>query len=177
MQIGEVFKILSYWYHGKIIDQSKIYTLRCGRLVAVRNPAMRYVSILNWRRRGQSMKKLFSIFLLAFSCNSIAGWVEYSTQANGDVFFFDDARIETNGDQINVWSRVRYKTSVMGAASYQSFLRLDCSKNSETELQSTFYSDGEWSKPAMATNTNAKPEKQIKPGSASLRLVNLLCKE
>jgi len=123
------------------------------------------------------MKQLLSIFLLTFSCNLMAEWVEYTTQSNGDVFFYDNARVEKQGDQISVWTRVKYKTSVMGASSFQSLLKFDCSEDSETVLQSTFYSDGDWIKPAMATNTNAKPKNSIKPNSPSGQLLIILCKE
>ena len=123
------------------------------------------------------MKQLLSLFLLTFSCNSMAEWIEYTTRSNGDVYFYDDARIEKNGNQISVWTRVRYKTSVMAASSYQSFLTLDCSENSETVLQSTFYTDRDWNKPAMATNTTAKPKITIKENSATGQLVDILCKD
>ena len=123
------------------------------------------------------MKQLLSILLLTFSCNLMAEWIEYSTKSNGDVFFYDNARVEKNGNQISVWTRVRYKTSVMSASSYQSFLRLDCTENSETVLQSTFYTDRDWNTPAMATNTNAKPKKLVKPNSATGQLVNILCRD
>jgi len=107
----------------------------------------------------------------------MAEWIEYSTRSNGDIYFYDAARIEKNGSQISVWTRVRYKTSVMAASSYQSFLRLDCSEKSEVIVQSTFFSDKEWSKPAMATNTTAKPKKAIKEKSATSQLVNILCND
>lgn len=107
----------------------------------------------------------------------MAEWIEYTTRSNGDVYFYDDARIEKNGNQISVWTRVRYKTSVMAASSYQSFLTLDCSENSETVLQSTFYTDRDWNKPAMATNTTAKPKITIKENSATGQLVDILCKD
>ena len=123
------------------------------------------------------MKQLLSVFLLTFSCNSMAEWIEYTTRSNGDVYFYEDARIEKNGNQISVWTRVRYKTSVMAASSYQSFLTLDCSENSETVLQSTFYTDRDWNKPAMATNTTAKPKITIKENSATGQLVDILCKD
>ena len=123
------------------------------------------------------MKQLLSVFLLTFSCNSMAEWIEYTTRSNGDVYFYDDARIEKNGNQISVWTRVRYKTSVMAASSYQSFLTLDCSENSETVLQSTFYTDRDWNKPAMATNATAKPKITIKENSATGQLVDILCKD
>ena len=110
-----------------------------------------------------------------FSCNVMAEWVEYTTRSNGDVYYYDDSRVEINGNQISVWSRIRFKTSVMAASSYESFLRLDCSENSETILQSTFYSDKNWNKPAMATNTNPKPKKYIKTNSATRQLINILC--
>jgi len=121
------------------------------------------------------MKQLLPIFLLTFSCNVMAEWVEYTTRSNGDMYYYDDSRVEINGNQISVWSRIRFKTSVMAASSYESFLLLDCSENSETILQSTFYSDKNWNKPAMATNTNAKPKKYIKANSATRQLINILC--
>jgi len=122
------------------------------------------------------MRSLLSILLLTFSSTLVAEWVEYTTRLNGDVYFYDDARVEKDGYQINVWSRVRYKTSVMGASSYQSNLRLNCSENLETTLQSTFYSDKDWNTPAMATNFNVKPEKKVKSDSATGLLIEILCK-
>jgi len=123
------------------------------------------------------MKKLILIFVLTFSSGAMAEWIEYSVRSNGDVHFFDNTRVERDGKQISVWTRVRYKTSIMAAASYQNLLRLDCSENSETILQDTFYTDKDWTKPAMATNSNPKPKKSIKPNSATMLLVGILCKE
>lgn len=107
----------------------------------------------------------------------MAGWVEYSTRANGDVYFFDDARVQKDGNLVNVWNRIRYKSSVMGAASYQSLIKIDCSEHAETTLQSTFYSDKNWTTPAMATNTRAKPTVSINANSATQRLADILCKQ
>jgi len=123
------------------------------------------------------MKQVLSIFLLFLSSNVMAEWTEYSTRPNGDVFFYDNARVEKNGSLISVWTRVRYKRSVMAASSYQSLLRLDCSENSETVIQSTFYTDKDWNTPAMATNTNVKPAISIKENSATGQLANILCKD
>ena len=123
------------------------------------------------------MKKLVSIILLTFSCSAIAEWVEFSTRSNGDVFFYDSARVEKNGGEISVWTRVRYKTSVMAASSYQSLLKLDCEEKSETILQDTFYTDKDWTKPAMATNTNMKPAKSVKENSPISELLSILCEE
>ena len=123
------------------------------------------------------MKQALSILLLFLSSNVMAEWTEYSTRPNGDVFFYDTARVEKNGSLISVWTRVRYKRSVMAASSYQSLLRLDCSENSETVIQSTFYTDKDWNTPAMATNTNVKPAISIKENSATGQLVNILCKD
>jgi hypothetical protein len=122
------------------------------------------------------MKRLLLIFLLTFSCNATAEWVEYLTKPNGDVFFFDNARVQKNGNFVKVWNRIRYKTSVMAASSYQSLIRIDCAEYSETTLQSTFYTDKNWTTPAMATNTREKPTVKINANSASERLANILCK-
>ncbi len=124
-----------------------------------------------------NLKKLLPILLLAFSCNAMAEWVEYSTRANGDIHYFDDARVHKDGNLVRVWNRVRYKTSVMGASSYQSLLKIDCAEHSETILQSTFYTDKNWTTPAMATDTMAKPRVHIKTDSATQHLVEILCKQ
>ena len=121
------------------------------------------------------MKQLLTILLLTVSFNATAEWVEYTTRSNGDVFFYDDAKVDKQGNEISVWSRVRYKTSVMAASSYQSLLKLDCVDRSEIILQDTFYTDKYWKKPAMATNTNAKPKTSIAENSASWSLINILC--
>jgi len=121
------------------------------------------------------MRQILFILLLTFSNNSIAEWIEYSTRTNGDVYFFDDTRVHNSANQIKVWNRVRYKTSIMGASSYQSLLKIDCSNQAETTLQSTFYSDKDWNTPAMATNMKEKPKKNINKNSATERLAELLC--
>jgi hypothetical protein len=121
------------------------------------------------------LKTLLFPPLLALSCNTMAAWVEYSTGPNGDVFYFDDARVQINGNLVSVWNRIRYKTSVMGASSYQSFMSIDCSEHSETTLQSTFYTDKNWTNPAMATNTKKKPTVSIDENSATQRLAYTLC--
>ena len=121
------------------------------------------------------MKKLLLILLLTFSCNTLAEWVEYSTRANGDVYFFDDARVQKDGNLVKVWNRIRYKSSVMGASSYQSFMKIDCAEHSETTLQRTFYTDKNWTTPAMATDTKEKPKVSINTNSATERLANILC--
>ena len=120
---------------------------------------------------------LLLLFLLmpTFSGNAMAEWVEYSTAANGDVFYFDNARVQKDGNLINVWNRVRYKSSVMGASSYQSFISIDCSEDSETTLQRTFYSDRDWTTPAMATDTKKKPKVYMDANSATKRLADMLC--
>lgn len=123
------------------------------------------------------MKKLVLIFLLACTFSVQAEWVEFSTKSNGDVFYFDNTRVENNGNEISVWIRVRYKTSIMAASSYQSLLRLDCSENSETVLQSTYFTDKDWAKPAMETNTNAKPKTVVAQNSATEQLIGILCND
>ena len=119
---------------------------------------------------------LLVLVLLTFSSNSMAEWVEYSTRQNGDIYFFDNARVEKNDNQISVWTRILYKTSVMGASSYQSFMKIDCSEKSEITSQTTFYSDTDWTTAAMATNPKEKPKKLIKADSATEQLAAILCK-
>ena len=102
-------------------------------------------------------------------------WRSYSQELNGDVYFFDPSRVERIENLQRVWSRVRYKTSVMGASSYQSLLEIDCSERTEKILQNTFFSDKHWEKPAMNTDMMAKPKRQIPDGSATARLSGILC--
>ena len=123
------------------------------------------------------MKQLLTIFLLTFSCSTLAEWVEFSTRPNGDIYFYDKSRVEMDDKQISVWTRVRYKTSIMAASSYQSLLRVDCSENSETILQSTFFTDKDWSEPAMATNTKPKPKTYVKENSPTALLMSILCED
>lgn len=122
------------------------------------------------------MKLLLLLGALSFSSGAMAEWIEFSTRSNGDVYYYDNARIEWDANHINLWTRIRYKTSVMAASSYQNHLRLDCSEKSEMVLQSTFFTDKDWTKPAMATNKNPKPKVNIKKGSATEQLIYILCK-
>jgi hypothetical protein len=126
---------------------------------------------------GVNLKILLLVTLLGFSGNAMAQWAEYATAANGDVFYFDDARVQKDGNLVSVWNRIQYKTSVMGASSYQSLMNIDCSEHSETTLQSTFYTDKNWTTPAMATNTKKKPKRSIKENSATRRLATILCQQ
>ncbi|MEM1200561.1 MAG: surface-adhesin E family protein [Pseudomonadota bacterium] len=106
-----------------------------------------------------------------------APWREYSQQPNGDIHFFDSSRVETAADLRKVWNRIRYKTSVMGAASYQSLLEIDCAQRTERILQNTFFSDKHWKTPSMGTDKTAKPKRQIAKGSATERLSGILCEQ
>jgi len=121
------------------------------------------------------MKQILFILLLVFSNDSIAAWVEYSTRENGDIYFYDDSRVLKEDHQLKLWHRILYKTSIMGASSHQSLLKIDCINHTEATLQSTFYSDKYWSKAAMATNMNATPIKSIKKDSATKLLSDILC--
>lgn len=121
------------------------------------------------------MKQLLLISLLTLSSSVRAEWVEYFAKPNGDVFFYDNARIEKQGNEVSVWTRVRYQRSVMAASSYQNLLKIDCVEGTETILQSTFFTDKHWTKPAMATNTHAKPAVRVMKESASASLVGVLC--
>ena len=125
---------------------------------------------------SMNMKILFLIFLLTFSCHANAEWVEYLTRTNGDIFYFDNARVDRSGDLVTVWNRIRYKTSVMGASSYQNLIEIDCSEFTEAILQSTFFIDQDWTTPAMATDNKKKPKVSIKTKSATEHLANILCK-
>lgn len=123
------------------------------------------------------MKRILLPMLLACSGNVMADWIEFSTRGNGDVYFYDKARINKEGSLVTVWTRVRYKTSVMAASSYQSLVRINCAEQSEVIVQHTFFTDKDWTKPAMATNTNEKPKIKVQQNTASALLVDKVCNE
>ncbi|MEM9605145.1 MAG: surface-adhesin E family protein [Pseudomonadota bacterium] len=123
------------------------------------------------------MKHALLIFLCVLSSNARAEWIEFSTRSNGDVHFYNNSRVTRDGDEINVWTRVRYKRSVMAASSYQRHVQLQCSENTVRILQDTFFTDKDWTKPAMATNMHAKPKQAIQHNSATKALAELLCEE
>ena len=102
-------------------------------------------------------------------------WRTYSQELNGDVYFFDASRVEASSNLRKVWSRIRYKTSVMGAQSYQSLLEIDCAERTERVLQNTFFSDKHWKEPAMNTDMTERPKRLIATGSATERLSGILC--
>lgn len=134
------------------------------------------------------MKKHQTIAFLTFATASIltvspvfadddekGEWRQYAQQPNGDIHFFDASRVETNNGVYRVWNRIRYKTSVMGASSYQNLLEIDCTQRTEKIVQNTFFSDKNWEKPAMSTDKNEKPKRQIEDGSATERLFEKVC--
>ena len=122
------------------------------------------------------MKYGLTIILLMLPWSAKAEWIEYATMGNGDVHFFDNSRIQKNGSLLKVWTRIRYKSSVMGASSYQSLMKIDCSEHTTITVQNTFYTDRGWKTPAMATDTTEKPKTNIKENSATDLLTDILCK-
>lgn len=104
-------------------------------------------------------------------------WRVYSEEANGDVYFFDASRVRTTPDPHIVWTRIRYKTSVMGASSSERLVEVDCSERTEKTLQRTFFSDRDWERPAMSTDMKEKPKRPIVAGSAAAHLSAILCEE
>ncbi|MDU8942876.1 surface-adhesin E family protein [Ovoidimarina sediminis] len=102
-------------------------------------------------------------------------WVMYAEKANGDLYFYDPSRVERIDALRRVWSGVRYKTSVMGAASFLTLLEIDCLEQTQRILQSTFFTDENWQNPAMKTDTKEKPKNGIAVGSTTERLAQVVC--
>ena len=121
------------------------------------------------------MKKLLLMLLLVGPNYAKAEWLEYSVRVNGDVYFYDSVKIRKRGALLNVWNRIQYKSSVMGARSYQSLMQIDCSNYTKQILQNTFYTDSNWTTPAIATDTQEKPKVYIKTDTATHQLVGILC--
>jgi len=128
-----------------------------------------------------------TVFLIYFTASAIMAseipaigngegeWRRYFQETNGNVYFFHISHVKTVNNIHEVWNRIRYKRSVMGASSYQSLLEIDCSARTQRILQNTFFSDKNWEKPAMNTNMTKKPRRIISEGSASERLSKILC--
>jgi predicted Zn-dependent protease len=102
-------------------------------------------------------------------------WRIYFEESNGNIYFFDASRVNSKSNLREVWTRIRYKASVMGASSYQSLIEVDCSERAERTVQRTFFSDKHWEDPAMSTDMKSKPKRSIREGSATERLSEILC--
>ena len=102
-------------------------------------------------------------------------WVQYAEKANGDLYFFDASRVKRIDTLRHVWNGIRYKTSVMGAFSFVSLLEIDCSERTERTLQSTFFTDENWKRASMKTDTTETPKKRIAVGSTTESLVEIIC--
>ena len=124
------------------------------------------------------MKKFLPILFISFmssSFNNHDKWVKILTTVNGDIYFFDNLRVQNKSNFVWVWSRVKYGSSVMGALSYQRLIKIDCIGNTETTLQDTFFTDKYWTIPAMETNKKERPKVDINPGSFADKLSELMC--
>ncbi len=102
-------------------------------------------------------------------------WIKYAEEANGNLHFYDRSRVEQIDAVWRVWNGIRYKTSLMGAFSFNSLLEIDCSSRTEKTLQSTFFSDKNWEQAAMKTDTTVSANRQIEAGSTIERLADIVC--
>ena len=124
-----------------------------------------------------------SALLIGFAVSAVApvtraddsDWVKYAEEANGNLHFYDPTHVEKRGVLRHVRNGIRYKTSLMGAFSYLRVSEINCSEGTMKVLQSTFFTDEHWERPAMGTDRNEKPAKQIKAGSAEERLAEIVC--
>ena len=125
------------------------------------------------------MKVYLTIFsLLLFSTKALPDWIEFKAMPNGNVHFYSKKSVQKKNNNIfEVENRIRYKTSLMGAFSYQRTLRIDCLTFSETTLRSTFFTDNNWSKPTMKPDATEKPKTVIIESSATEKLAIILCHE
>lgn len=121
------------------------------------------------------MKKFAIILLCMFPLTANAEWVEYKTMENGDVYFFDNSRVNVEGAIVRVLNRTRYQTSLMGAESHESELKINCNDRTHAIVRNTFYNDKDWKTPAMAPDNIERPPAMIKPGSAIASLAHILC--
>lgn len=104
-------------------------------------------------------------------------WVNYAKLANGDLYFYDQSRVEESDTLRRVWNGIQYKTSLMGAFSFSSLLEIECSDRTEKTLQRTFYSDKNWENAAMQTDTSVSKNSKIEAGSTTERLADIVCEQ
>ena len=102
-------------------------------------------------------------------------WIQYAEEANGDLYFYNRSLVEKTDTLRRVWNGIRYKTSLMGAFSFSSLVEIDCVEGTEKTLQSTFFSDKNWEKAAMATDTKEKPSKQNAKDTPMEQLKEIMC--
>jgi hypothetical protein len=137
-------------------------------------------------RRGRSALPIgviafaMSLALPSFASSVVAlgidsHWILYFEKPNGDRHFFHEKSLNTGPDVIQVWNRIQFNTSVMGAYSYQNYVEIDCVGGQERILEVTFFSDRNWSRPAMATDTQEKPPQRIQPSDPIASLFKILC--
>ena len=122
------------------------------------------------------MKYFLTFLLCLIPFSASADWVQYETAENGDVYLYDNSQLHIDGRIITVLNRIKYRSSVMGAKSYESEMRIDCVERTQTITRSTFFNDENWKDAAMAPDTTEKPAVYIEMGSAAASLARLLCK-
>lgn len=122
------------------------------------------------------MRPALIVLFCTFPFSANADWIEYKTLENGDVYFYDPSQVVMDGNALRVLNRIRYRTSVMGAKSFESEIKLDCAGRTHALMSSTFFNDGNWQTPAMASNTREQPAKEIEDGSVADALATILCK-
>lgn len=111
----------------------------------------------------------------AVALGSDPHWVLYFEKPNGDRYFFHEKSLKTGSDFIQVWNRIQFNASVMGAYSYQNYVEIDCVGGQERTLEATFFSDRNWGRPAMATDTQEKLAQKIQPSDPIASLFKTLC--
>lgn len=122
-----------------------------------------------------SVASTFTTLNASIAGDSEGDWIQYAEEANGDLYFYNRSPVEQTDTMRRVWNGIRYKTSLMGAFSFSSLVEIDCVESTEKTLQSTFFSDKNWEKAAMATDTREKPKKPIVTESPMERLKEIMC--
>ncbi len=106
----------------------------------------------------------------------LAEWVQYATNTKGSEYFYDDERIGRFGQSIFVWDRTRYGTkSDLGDWSSQVYQQINCSEFTFKYLQSTYYTDKNWTNKSI--KEGKQPKMDIPPDSTLEFLANILCKD
>ena len=117
----------------------------------------------------------WSPLFVTFSNNTHAKWIDYLKNSNGNIYYYDNERVKKKANFIKVWNRIKFKNSLMGASSYQSLIKINCTKYTKTILQKTFFTDNNWKNPAMITNIVKTSEIKISKSSHANILVKKLC--
>ena len=124
------------------------------------------------------MRKAIGILLAAFSCNTLAGWVEVS-DSDRFITFADPATISKSGDTVKMWDLLDYRKvrEVEGVRylSQKSESEYDCKKARTRPLVMFLHVGMMGSGNTVFTSDTPDEWQQVAPGSVNEALLKYAC--